>query len=112
METPAPPGMAKGKGLLTPSSKFSYSIVTGSHPKNPQRADCFCWCSTGLILLILKDFVVGNRDGSLLWSQLLFSVELQQEFYWQLLDLCTQNHATNECVMPFTLHVQHWRDNT
>ena len=80
IETPAPPGITKCKDLLTPSSKFSYSRVTGSHLKNPQQADCFCWCSTGLIWLFLKGFGVENRDVSLLWSQFLFSAELQPEF--------------------------------
>lgn len=70
----------KHTSLLTPFSKFSYSIVTGSHLKNPQQADCFCLCSTGLLLLFLMDFVLENRDVAPLWSQLLFFVELQQEF--------------------------------
>lgn len=80
IESPAPPGMAKCKGLLTLSSTFSYSRATGSHPRNPQRAGCFCLCSTGLILLFRKHFVVENRDTSLRWSQFLFFVQLQQDF--------------------------------
>lgn len=104
-ENPAPPGMAKCQGLLTPSSKFSYSRATGSHLKIPQPADCFCLCSTGLVLLFLKDFVIERTDVSLLWSQCLFFVELLQEFLWTLPDLHTQNQVINQCVMPFR-----WQD--
>lgn len=112
LEILAPPGMAECKGLLTPSSKFSYSIAIGCHQKNPRQADCFCLCSTMLILMFLMDFVIQNRAVSLLQSQFLFFVKFEQEFWWQLLDLHTQNHTINGCGMLLQLHFKHWHDCT